>query len=120
MNQKPGVMIYFDILPAIRSMSNADKGILFEAILEYGLHRQRIPLTKKTEVLWPLIQQRVDRDELQYNKAVVKRAYAAYVRWAKQNGEEPLDFTAWQEKKGYPLMSDSYEPTAGYFFKEDA
>lgn len=119
MNQKPGVMMYFDLLPVLRSLSNADKGILFEAILEYGLHRRVIQLSNKTTVLWPLIQQRLDRDEMQYCKAVTKRAYAAYVRWCKYHGQTPLDFTQWQEEKGYCLINEAYEPTANAFCKDE-
>ena len=33
---KPGVMIYFDIAPAMKHLTDADKGRLFDAILEYG------------------------------------------------------------------------------------
>ena len=117
MSRKPGVMIYFDLLPAIRNLSNSEKGILFEAILEYGNCRKQSTLTPKTQIIWPLIQQRLDYDEMQYTKAVTKRAYSAYIRWAKHNGEEPMDFTAWQEKKGYALIDEAYEPATGCFVK---
>ena len=117
MSRKPGVMIYFDLLPALRSMSNSDKGALFEAILEYGNCRRELPLSSKAQILWPIIKQRLDRDEMQYVNAVTKRAYAAYIRWAKHNAQEPMDFTSWQESKGYALIDEAYETTTGCFVK---
>ena len=33
---RPGIMLYFDILKPLRVLPDADKGRLFEAILEYG------------------------------------------------------------------------------------
>ena len=109
MSRKPGVMIYFDLLPAIRNLSNSDKGILFEAILEYGKNRKTPVLSNKTMVIWPLILQRMEVDEMRYMRTVTRRAYAAYRRWAKQHGEEPMEFLEWQEKKGYALIDEDYD-----------
>ena len=58
MNQKPGVMIYFEMLPTIQNLSKADKAALFEAILEYGMHKTLPPMSAKLKVVWPLVQQR--------------------------------------------------------------
>ena len=99
MKQKPGVMIYFDMLPAIENLSKADKGVLFYAILRYGLHGEVPEMSAKLKVVWPLVQQRLDRDEEQYCKVVTKRAYSAYVRWAKHNKEDVMSFQNWQERK---------------------
>lgn len=118
MNQKPGVMIYFDMLPAIKNLSKTDKGILFEAILEYGLYKSIPQLPQKVMILWPLVQMRLDRDEMQYCNVVTKRAYSAYVRWAKHAGEPAMDFRTWQEKKGYALINESYEPSTGCFVRD--
>jgi len=118
MNQKPGVMLYFDMLPSIRNLSNAQKGILFEAILQYGYNRTIPKLPDKLLVVWPLIQMRLDRDEMQYMNVVTKRAYSAYVRWAKHNNQEVMDFTTWQEKKGYALINETYEPSTGCFIRD--
>ena len=115
MSKKPGVMIYFDMLPAIRNLSNSDKGILFEAILEYGQSRRQIPLSNKVMVIWPLIQQRMAVDEMRYMRTVMRRAYAAYRRWAKQQGEEPMEFLQWQEKKGYALIDEEYDEGSEVF-----
>ena len=112
---KPGVMIYFDMLPALESLSNTDKGILFEAILRYGKYRVESKLTPKTQVIWPLIRFRLDTDEMRYANTVVRRRYAAYVRWTKQQGKEPVDFIAWQEEKGYIPCEEEYIPLEPVF-----
>ena len=36
MKEKPGVMIYFDVLPVLTHLSIEEKGMLFEAILNYA------------------------------------------------------------------------------------
>ena len=119
MSQKPGVLVYFDMLPAIQNLSKVDKGTLFESILDYGLNRT-LPtnLSKKLMVIWPLVQRRLDQDELQYNSTVTKRAYSAYVRWAKYNSETVMDFQTWQEKKGFDLIHDRYDPATGGFVRD--
>ena len=99
MKQKPGVMVYFDMLPAINNLSKQDKGVLFESILRYGVRSELPEMSAKLKVVWPLIQQRLDRDEEQYSKVVTKRAYSAYVRWAKYNNEDVLSFRNWQEQR---------------------
>jgi hypothetical protein len=99
MNQKPGVMVYFDMLPAIEHLSKVDSGVLFQAILRYGRHEELPQMSAKLKVVWPLVQQRLDRDEEQYCKVVTKRAYSAYVRWAKHNKEDVMSFQNWQERK---------------------
>ena len=115
MSNKPGVMIYFDMLPVIRELSNTDKGILFEAILEYGQTGRKIPLSKKTSVIWPLIQQRMAVDEIRYMRTVTRRAYAAYRRWTKQQGQEPLEFIQWQKEKGYAAIDEDYDEASNVF-----
>ena len=119
MSKRPGVMIYFDMLPVLRTLSNTDKGILFEAILEYGANKKEIELTKKTAVIWPLILQRMTVDEIRYNRTFTRRAYASYRRGAKQQGEEPLEFIQWQQENGqYPLNED-YDADTNVFLPDD-
>ena len=119
MSKKPGVMIYFDMLPVLHTLSNTDKGILFEAILQYGYDKTMIELTKRTAVIWPLIEQRMAVDECRYKRTVIRRAYAAYRRWAKQQGEEPLEFVQWQQENGHSYINEDYDPEANAFLPEE-
>ena len=117
-DNKPGVMIYFDVLPAMEHLSYTDKGRLFEAILRYGKYHVESNLSKRTEVLWPLIRMRLDTDEIRYQNTVTRRRYAAYVRWAKNEGKEPLDYVAWQEEKGYAVCDEEYIPLEPVFLNK--
>ena len=109
MNQRPGVMIYFEILPTLQNLSKADKAVLFEAILEYGMYKTLPQMSAKLKVIWPLVQQRLDWDEEKYYQVVSKRAYSAYVRWAKHNDEPYVDFKTWKAQNGEGLSAKDYE-----------
>ena len=101
MKQKPGVMIYFDLIPVLGLLSNEEKGILFQTILDYAQEGVYTPLDERLTLLWPLIQQRLDRDWERYQLTVIKRKYAAYSRWEKQRQRDPLPYAQWVAIKGY-------------------
>ena len=95
MNTKPGVMIYFEVLPVLKRLSNEEKGILFQAIMEYGANRTIPELPDNLYIFWPIIQSRLDTDDDRYHKVSLKRRYAIYVRWAKQHCQDPLPYDDW-------------------------
>ena len=112
MRNKPGVMIYFDMRRPLSILDDKDKGILFDTILEYGETHEvnpRIHESPLLSVIWGLIQTRLDLDEERYWQVVVKRKYAAYVRWSKQKQETTMDFPEWMMKKGFEPDFDSEE-----------
>ena len=101
MKKKPGVMVYFELRGMLKLLSAAEKGRLFEALLEYGATGMVEELSDTPKVAWPLIQMRLDMDNTRYEFTVYKRKYAAYTRWAKEHGEEPLEFEAWMAEHGF-------------------
>ena len=103
MKKKPGVMVYFDIRRMVKLLTDEEKGKLFEAILDYGETGTAGELTDTLRIVWPLIQNKLDIDSLQYDKKVVKRKYASYTRWTKQHNEEPLSYEEWLDTHGYDL-----------------
>ena len=103
MKKKPGVMVYFDLRGMLKLLPDAEKGKLFEAILEYGETGCVGELTDTLRIVWPLIQRRLDVDSLQYDKKVVKKKYAAYTRWASSHGEEVMSYEVWLDSHGYDL-----------------
>lgn len=112
MTKRPGVMIYFTLRPVLERLSNEDKGILFDAILSYGDIGTTPPLPDTLYTLWPLIQSHLLQDDLRYRQTVMKRTYAAYVRWAKQNMEVVKPYLVWAEEKGYsPYLGEADEYT---------
>ena len=96
MSEKPGVMIYFEIREMLRRMDNEMRGILFQAIMDYGATRE-VPtdLPEPLYLFWPVIQARLDTDNDRYNRISLKKRYAIYTRWAKQRNETPLSFADW-------------------------
>ena len=103
MKKKPGVMVYFDLRGMLCLLPDAEKGKLFEAILEYGQTGSVGELSDTLRIVWPLIQNRLDMDSFRYDKTVVKRKYAAYTRWAKEHQEDPMLFDDWLIKNGYDV-----------------
>ena len=101
MKKKPGVMVYFDMRRMVKLLTDEEKGKLFEAILDYGETGQAGELTDTLRIVWPLIQDRLDKDSFQYDKKVVKRKYAAYTRWANEHQEAVMPYGDWLDRNGY-------------------
>lgn len=109
-SSKPGVMIYFDILNIFPFLSNAEKGILFEAMMRYGKEGTEPDLesSKLLNAIWCLMKARLDADDARYNDVVNHRKYAAYVRWCKKKDQEAMDYDTWVESGG-PSSKQTYE-----------
>lgn len=95
---KPGVMFYFDVRPCIKRLDATEKGLLFEAILDYGEFGVVPELDGVLGVAWDFIQPKLDRDNGRYDKQVEQRQYAVYVREAKKKDETPMTFDAWKQE----------------------
>ena len=94
------------MIPVVELLSNEDAGLLFRAILQYGENGVLPELDQKLALLWPLIQQRLDRDWDRYQTTVIKRKYAAYSRWEKKHDRQPIPYALWVEAKGYEHSND--------------
>lgn len=93
---KPGVMFYFDIRPCLKRLSTEEKGLLFEAILDYAEHGTEPDFDGVVGVAWDFIKPGIDRDSDRYGNQVLQKQYAAYVREAKKKGLTPLSFDDWK------------------------
>lgn len=93
---KPGVMFYFDIRPCLKRLSTEEKGLLFEAILDYAEHGTEPDFDGVVGVAWDFIKPGIDRDSDRYGNQVLQKQYAAYVREAKKKGLTPLSFVDWK------------------------
>lgn len=103
MQNKPGVMIYFDIQETVKRLSDRSAGILFRAILEYGATKKEPTLPDSLYMLWPMIRMRLDTDDERYHQMSQRRRYAAYTRWCKHDGENPLSYNDWLSKEDNEL-----------------
>lgn len=106
MANRPGVMIYFDIRPNLKLLTLEQRGILFDAILEYGELGVVPELDGILAMAWGFIQPRIDKDAERYNNQVSQRKYATYCREKKRVNEEPLPFDDWKSSKD----DDCYRP----------
>ena len=95
MQNKPGVMIYLDMLQTLERLSDENAGILFRAILKYGATGAEPELPDALYILWPMVRMRLDTDDRRYHQVSQKRRYAAYVRWAEHHGQSPLSYEDW-------------------------
>lgn len=98
---RPGVMIYFEVERPLKRLSYEEKGMLFEAILEYAHYGTLPNFDGNIGVAWDFICDKVDRDIQRYENAVAQKAYGGYKSSCKRNGVEPLPFSAWSEREGF-------------------
>ena len=88
MGKQPGVMLYFDIRPSLRRLTNEEKGQLFEAILDYGQYGAVPELEGGLGIAWDFIQPRLDRDRERYEEKVAKCVQSARLRWEGRSGAD--------------------------------
>ena len=86
--KQPGTMLYFDIRPSLKRLSNEEKGLLFEAILDYGEFGVVPDLDGPLGVAWDFIQPRLDRDRERYVEVSQKRTAAINARWDKARNKQ--------------------------------
>ena len=108
MTQRPGVMLYFDIAPAIKRLSAEESGLLLRAILDYA--EQGVAPDFESDMLglvWDLLQPRLDRDAARYEEKALKARYSTYCREMKKRGLQPVEFEVWQEDPDdHPIPDD--------------
>lgn len=95
---RPGVMLYFDDFKAITGfLTNEQVGILVKAILSYAETGEWVSADCDTNVHFALstLRSKIDRDGERYQRSVLQRRHAVYVREAQKRGTEPLSFEEW-------------------------
>lgn len=97
---RPGIMLYFDILEPIRELSDADKGRLLVAMLEYGKSGTVPEFKGRLAMAWGFIKPKLDRDDECYEASKVQRKYAAFCK--KRNGLNlpKITFEEWLTMEG--------------------
>lgn len=96
MAKQPGVMFYFDVRPCIKRLNINEKGLLFEAILDYAELGIEPNLDGALGIAWDFIQPKLDRDAARYGKQVEQKQYAVFAREARKRGQEPVPFDEWK------------------------
>lgn len=109
MKQRPGFMLYFELVPALSSMEDAEAGTLFKALMAYAQYGEVRDLTGLAAFAFEVMRGRIDQDAENYAEKCRKNAYAAYVREAQRRGETPLEYEVWcspspDDVKRYPTQ----------------
>ena len=104
---RPGVIIYFDMRPAIERLSDEQRGKLLMAILNYAERGEITELDDMTGMCFDLVRPKLDYDENRYERAVAQRRYAVYVREAQKRNDTPLSFDDWLMVSYRPLSTDN-------------
>ena len=92
---RPGIMLYFDILEPIRVLPDSDKGKLLVAMLKYGRDGIVPEFDGMLALAWGFVRPKLDKDQEEYNRTVLKRMYATACRDRKKKGEEDISFEDW-------------------------
>ena len=96
MSQRPGVMLFFDVRPALKRLTIEERGQLFEAILDYGELGLLPDFEGGLGIVWDFIQPRIDQDAARYADRVLKNKYSVFTREAKKAGIQPVEFEIWR------------------------
>ena len=82
MKQQPGVMLYFDVRESIAQLSYTEKGMLLDAILDYGQHRQEPTFEGVAlPLIWPFVRKDIHRDSERYEAKRQAGIKGAQSRW---------------------------------------
>lgn len=78
----PGVLLYFDLRPALDLLTYEEKGEIFDAILAYG-EDGTVPTfdSDVLNMLWSFVAQRIDADRANYLAKCEKNRQRALKRW---------------------------------------
>ena len=94
---RPGIMIRFSSLEAIKLLSPEDAGRLFVGLLEYGQSGiEPVDFDGALKIVWSFLRPEIDADGERYHEKILQSRYAAFCREAKRRGETPTDFDTWK------------------------
>lgn len=85
--KRPGVQLYFEIKPTLKRLTNEQKGMLLDAILDYG-EFGILPTFDDDLALaitWDFIRPRIDADGERYRQSCEQKRKAANTRWGKSD-----------------------------------
>ncbi len=93
---RPGLMLYFDILPALDKLPGSAVGELLLAALHYAQSGAE-PAFEDSSLgfAWTFLQPSIDRDGATYEGKRLKGDWLTYCRQCKKDGVDALDFETW-------------------------
>ena len=92
---RPGIMLYFETIRAIKVLPLEDIGRLTLAMLEYGEEGINPEFDGMLALAWGFVKPKLDKDKEEYERTILKRQYATYCRDRKKRGEPDVGFDEW-------------------------
>lgn len=96
-SERPGVMLYFDIEPALKMLDLSQRGTLFSAVMDYA-HYGILPdfADPLVGMAWTFVKSSIDRDGERYTKTIEKRKISGITsdfkrNYAPKHGIDPDD-----------------------------
>ena len=113
MTERPGFMLYFDLVDALQSLDDVQAGQLFKALMAYAQTGEVRELTGLADFAFRFARPRIDRDAEIYREKCRKNAYAVYVREAQRRREQPLEYEEWSTRSSddierYPTITQPF------------
>lgn len=96
---RPGLLLYFDILPALDKLPHEAVGELLLKALHYA--QDGVEPTFDDSALtfaWAFLRPSIDRDGLAYDEKRQRGDWLVYCRQCKRDGVDALDFETWRER----------------------
>jgi hypothetical protein len=126
MAERPGIMVYFDLLPQLQEYSKEEAGELFLAMLEYGAFGA-VPAfeDRGLRIIWREVQGKIDRDNESYQRRVIDGAYGAYKRDLERKGDSPMPKDLWMaqiwipSQKSTEVSGSMQKYTSGYMMSKN-
>lgn len=96
MAERPGALIYFDVIPALDELSDSQAGRLFRAVMKYAKDGETPDIEDQmVRLVWATMKKSLDRDAERYATLCTKNSYRVYTRWAKEKGDAVLPYDEW-------------------------
>lgn len=96
--ERPGVIIYFDMRPALERLSMEERGELLTAAMNYAEYGEAAELGGMVGMCFDMMRPKIDRDEEAYQAKVTQSRYAGYCSRTRAKGRDPLDYEDWLEQ----------------------
>lgn len=96
---RPGLLLYFDILPALDKLPHEAVGELLLKALHYA--QDGVEPTFEGSALtfaWAFLRPVIDRDGAAYDEKRQRGDWLTYCRQCKRDGIDALDFDTWRER----------------------
>lgn len=96
---RPGLLLYFDVLPALDKLPHAAVGELLLAALHYAKEGVEPSFGDASlGFAWAFLRPSIDRDGAAYNEKQKRGDWLVYCRQCKKGGVDALDFDTWRER----------------------